>query len=155
MRRSLAVTGQLNLLDLTTEIVASYAGNNAIAASELPNLIQRVHAALAGATTPAETAETPVPAVPIKKSVTPDYIICLEDGAKLKMLKRYIRTRYNLSPEEYRRKWGLPSDYPMTAPNYSATRSQLARDIGLGQKAPKRKGRRAAAARASTSKTRG
>lgn len=143
------MTGRLNLLDLTTEIVASYAGNNALAASELPNLITRVHAALSGVTAPVETVEAQTPAVPVKKSVTPDYIICLEDGAKLKMLKRYIRTRYNLSPEEYRRKWGLPADYPMTAPNYSATRSKLARDIGLGQKAPKRKGRRAAAERVS------
>jgi predicted transcriptional regulator len=140
------MTRNLNLLDLTTEIVASYAGNNAIAASELPNLIARVHAALSGATAPVEAPEALIPAVPVKKSITPDYIICLEDGAKLKMLKRYIRTRYNLSPEDYRRKWGLPADYPMTAPNYSATRSQLARDIGLGQKAPKRKSRRAAAA---------
>ncbi len=148
------MTGQLHLLDLTTEIVASYAGNNALAASELPNLIARVHAALSGVTAPAEPApETLVPAVTIKKSVTPDYIICLEDGAKLKMLKRYIRTRYGLSPEEYRRKWGLPADYPMTAPNYSATRSKLARDIGLGQKAPKRKQRRAAATRVAAPKS--
>jgi predicted transcriptional regulator len=142
---------QHRLLDLTTEIVASYAGNNSIAATELPSLIARVHGALAAATTPVETPEAAAPAVSIKKSVTPDYIVCLEDGAKLKMLKRYIRTRYNLSPDEYRRKWGLPSDYPMTAPNYSQRRSDLAREIGLGQK-PTAKRKRRAAASAKSSK---
>jgi predicted transcriptional regulator len=125
------MTGTTNLLDLTTEIVASYAGRNSIAASELPSLIARVHEALASAASPVETPVAAEPAVPVKKSVTPDYIICLEDGAKLKMLKRYIRTRYNLSPDEYRRKWGLPSDYPMTALKYFKCCSSLSFEICL------------------------
>lgn len=145
------MTGKPNLLELTTEIVSSYAGRNSIAASDLPNLIARVHEALAAASSPSETPSAAEPAVPVKKSVTPDYIVCLEDGAKLKMLKRYIRTRYNLTPDEYRRKWGLPADYPMTAPNYSKTRSALALEIGLGRK-PGEKTRRAAAS-AKTSKS--
>ncbi|MBB5518847.1 MucR family transcriptional regulator [Amphiplicatus metriothermophilus] len=120
-------------LHLATEIVAAFVSNNTVTAEKLPALLQEVHDAVKalakGGTASAGSQE---PAVPIKKSITPDYIICLEDGKKLKMLKRYLRTQYNLSPEEYRRKWGLPADYPMVAPNYSKRRSQFAKDIGLG-----------------------
>lgn len=119
---------------LAAEIVAAYVANNEVPASELPELIRSVHAALGGvggaeAQPPAEKQK---PAVPIKRSVTPDYIICLEDGKRLKMLKRYLRSHYNMSPEEYRAKWNLPPDYPMVAPNYSKQRSQFAKNIGLG-----------------------
>ncbi|GAB4524471.1 MAG: MucR family transcriptional regulator [Amphiplicatus sp.] len=120
-------------LHLATEIVAAFVSNNTVSAEKLPALLQEVHDAVKalakGGTASAGSQE---PAVPVKKSITPDYIICLEDGKKLKMLKRYLRTQYNLSPEEYRRKWGLPADYPMVAPNYSKRRSQFAKDIGLG-----------------------
>lgn len=120
-------------LHLATEIVAAFVSNNTVSAEKLPALLQEVHDAVKalakGGTASAGSQE---PAVPVKKSVTPDYIICLEDGKKLKMLKRYLRTQYNLSPEEYRRKWGLPADYPMVAPNYSKRRSQFAKEIGLG-----------------------
>lgn len=120
-------------LHLATEIVAAFVSNNTVTADKLPGLLQDVHDAVRalakGGTASAGSQE---PAVNIKKSVTPDYIICLEDGKKLKMLKRYLRTHYNLSPEEYRRKWGLPADYPMVAPNYAKRRSQFAKDIGLG-----------------------
>ena len=121
-------------LILTTDIVSAYVSNNSVNAEKVPALIQEIHdtvkALAAGA---AANAGNQSPAVPIKKSVTPDHIICLEDGKKLKMLKRYIRTQYGLSPEEYRRKWGLPADYPMVAPNYAKRRSQFAKDIGLGK----------------------
>lgn len=120
-------------LHLATDIVAAYVSNNSVTADKLPALLQEVHDAVRalarGGTASAGSQE---PAVPVKKSITPDYIICLEDGKKLKMLKRYLRTQYNLSPEDYRRKWGLPADYPMVAPNYSKRRSQFAKDIGLG-----------------------
>ena len=123
------------LLALTTDIVASHVSNNEVPVSELPNLIQQVFGALAqlGGAAPA-IQEKLTPAVPVKKSITPDFIICLEDGKKLKMLKRHIKTRYNLSPEEYREKWGLAADYPMVAPNYASQRSELAKKIGLGTK---------------------
>ena len=123
------------LLALTTEIVASVVGNNAVAASDLPALIASVFQALS-ATGQAEekAAETPAPAVPIKKSVQENFIVCLEDGKKLKMLKRHLATSYNMTPEDYRRRWGLAKDYPMVAPAYAATRSALARQIGLGRK---------------------
>ncbi len=135
---------QSELLSLTTEIVASHVSNNTVAVSDLPQLIQLVYTALAtqGKATREEPEEKPVPAVPIKKSVTPDYIICLEDGKKLKMLKRHLKTHYNMTPEEYRRKWGLPDDYPMVAPNYARQRSTLAKKIGLGRQ-PRARGRRA------------
>ncbi|MBT3701942.1 MAG: MucR family transcriptional regulator [Alphaproteobacteria bacterium] len=123
------------LLALTTDIVASHVSNNEVPVADLPNLIQQVFGALAqlgGASSAAQ--EKLNPAVPIKKSITPDHIICLEDGKKLKMLKRHIKTRYNLSPEEYREKWSLPADYPMVAPNYASQRSELAKKIGLGTK---------------------
>lgn len=127
-----------DLLALATEIVSSHVANNSVAVDELPNLIRQVYATLAGiGQVPVDGGERPQPAVPVKKSVTPDYIICLEDGRKLKMLKRHLKTAYNMSPDEYRDRWGLPSDYPMVAPNYARQRSSLAKKIGLGTK-PKR-----------------
>jgi len=130
---------------LATEIVAAYVSNNSVSADKLPGLLQDIYGAVSGlaAGDPAFAANRK-PAVPINKSITKDYIICLEDGAKLKMLKRYLRTHYNLTPEEYRRKWGLPADYPMVSPNYSKRRSQFAKDIGLGTAKVKRKPRKAA-----------
>ncbi len=124
------------LLALTTNIVASHVANNLVAVGELPKLIQQVYSALAsvGNAAAAAPAPRPQPVVPIKKSITPDYIICLEDGKKLKMLKRHLKTRYNITPDEYRERWGLPPDYPMVAPNYAAQRSELAKKIGLGTK---------------------
>ncbi|RZA31150.1 MAG: MucR family transcriptional regulator [Lysobacteraceae bacterium] len=126
-----------DLIDLSADIVCAYVSHNALSVADLPKLIADVHAALRGlgSAPAAEPAEELKPAVPVKKSISPDYIICLEDGKKFKSLKRHLRTHYNLSPEEYREKWGLPSDYPMVAPSYSATRSRLAKDNGLGRKA--------------------
>ncbi|MEP7240299.1 MAG: MucR family transcriptional regulator [Devosia sp.] len=126
-----------DLIDLSTEIVSAYVSHNALSISDLPKLIVDVHTALRGlkAGTPTIVVEEAKPAVPIRKSIAPDYLICLEDGKKFKSLKRHLRTHYDLSPEEYREKWGLPADYPMVAPNYSATRSRLAKDNGLGRKA--------------------
>ncbi len=124
-----------DLLKLVTEIVAAYVAKNPVAASELPGIIKNVHATLGGLSTRAPeggTAPRP-PAVPVKKSVTPDHIICLEDGKKLKMLKRYLRSRYKMSPDDYRARWNLPPDYPMVAPNYAARRSEFAKKIGLGK----------------------
>ena len=124
-----------NLIDLTAEIVSAYVSNNTVASSDLAGLINEVYNALqrtSGSTVEPEP-EPLRPAVPVKKSVTPDYIICLEDGQKVKSLKRHLRTHYDMSPEEYREKWGLPSDYPMVAPNYAAARSELAKKMGLGQ----------------------
>lgn len=123
------------LLRMTTEVTSAYVSNNSLPAAQLPEVIRAVHGSLvalngmgAGGAT-----EPPTPAVPIKKSVTPDYIVCLEDGKKLKMLKRHLRSTYNMTPEEYRARWGLPSDYPMVAPNYAAQRSAFAKKIGLGR----------------------
>ncbi len=128
------------LLALTTDIVASHVSNNTVAIADLPSLIQQVYAALSGlGNAPAPAAARPHPAVPIKKSVMPEYIVCLEDGKKLKMLKRHLKTRYNMTPEEYRDRWGLPSDYPMVAPAYAQQRSDLAKKIGLGTKRSKRR----------------
>lgn len=127
------------LLELTTDIVSAHAGNNTVASSDLPQLIQNVFQTLAGIGGAADKAEKPRPAVSVKKSVFPDYIVCLEDGKKLKMLKRHLRTSYNMTPEEYREKWGLASNYPMVAPNYAKHRSSLAKKIGLGTR--KHKGR--------------
>jgi predicted transcriptional regulator len=123
------------LLALTTDIVAAHVSNNEVPVADLPNLINQVYGSLAqlGGAVPA-AQDKPSPAVAVRKSVTPDFIICLEDGKKLKMLKRHIKTRYNLTPEEYREKWGLPADYPMVAPNYASQRSELAKKIGLGTK---------------------
>jgi predicted transcriptional regulator len=122
-----------DLLALTTEIVAAHVSNNTVSVSDLPQLINQVYQSLStiGGHQPA-SPERPQPAVAIKKSVHPDYIICLEDGKKLKMLKRHLKTAYNMSPEEYRDRWGLPADYPMVAPNYAKQRSRLAKEIGLG-----------------------
>jgi predicted transcriptional regulator len=127
------------LLALTTDIVASHVANNSVAVADLSRLIQQVYSALAGVGSAGGAVERPNPAVPIKRSITPDYVICLEDGKKLKMLKRHLKTRYNLSPDEYRERWGLPNDYPMVAPNYAKQRSALAKKIGLGTKRRKRK----------------
>ena len=119
-------------LELVSKIVSAYVSNNSLPPGELPQLIWTVHGALEG---PGQAASSsPAPAVPIKKSVTPDYVICLEDGKKLKMLKRHLRTSYDMSPDEYRKKWRLPTDYPMVAPKYAAKRSELAKKIGLGRK---------------------
>ena len=123
------------LLALTAEIVSSHACNNSVAAEELPGIIETVFRKLTDLSGPEEDVqEELVPAVPIKKSITKDYIICLEDGRKLKMLKRHLSTAYDMTPDEYRQRWGLPSDYPMVAPNYAAKRQELAKKIGLGRK---------------------
>ncbi len=121
------------LLGLTAQIVSAHVSHNPVPASELPNLIQEVFRTLNGVgSAPPPEPERPQPAVPIKKSITPGYLICLEDGKKLKMLKRHLKTSYNLSPEQYRERWGLPADYPMVAPDYAKHRSSLAKKIGLG-----------------------
>jgi len=126
---------KLDLIGMTTEIVSAYVGNNSVSSAELPSLIQSIHRALAGVNQPVDIVDaTPKePAVPVKRSITPDFLICLEDGRKFKSLKRHLRTKYNLSPEDYRAKWGLPKDYPMVAPNYARARSDLAKQMGLGQ----------------------
>lgn len=124
-----------NYIELAADIVSAFVSNNSVPASELPSLINDVHAALhrvtVGAVEPA--VEPPKPAVPAKKSITNEFIICLEDGRKFKSLKRHLRTQYNMSPDEYREKWGLAPDYPMVAPNYAKARSNLAKQMGLGQ----------------------
>ena len=132
------------LLSLTTEIVASHVSNNTVAVSDLPQLIKLVHGALASQSTEEEQEEPEklVPAVSIKRSVQPEFIVCLEDGKKLKMLKRHLKTRYDMSPDDYRKRWNLPDDYPMVAPQYAEQRSSLAKKIGLGTK-PRARGRRA------------
>jgi predicted transcriptional regulator len=133
-----------DLIKFASEIVAAYVSNNPTPISELPGMIRSIHATLGGLSGggSAEITTAQKPAVTVKKSVTPEYIVCLEDGKKLKMLKRYLRSRYGLSPEEYRSKWGLPADYPMVAPNYAAQRSEFAKKIGLGRGAPATKSRR-------------
>ncbi|MEM5582278.1 MULTISPECIES: MucR family transcriptional regulator [unclassified Roseibium] len=125
----------INLIDLTADIVSAYVSNNTVASTDLPNLISEIYGALEKtANASSEPEPEPLkPAVPIKKSVMPDYIICLEDGKKFKSLKRHLRTHYNMTPEEYREKWDLGTDYPMVAPNYAAARSELAKKMGLGQ----------------------
>src|SRR5690242_18141236 len=129
-----------NFIELTAEIVSAYVSNNTVPAAEIPGLINQVHAALARVSgKPMEGASEPLkPAVSVKKSITPEYIVCLEDGKKFKSLKRHLRTQYNMTPEQYRDKWGLNADYPMVAPNYAVERSQLAKKMGLGQQ-PRRK----------------
>lgn len=130
-----------NFIDLTATIVSAYVSNNTTSASELPALISQVHGALmrvASGQTEA-VAEPTKPAVPVKKSMTSDYLVCLEDGKKFKSLKRHLRTQYNMTPEQYREKWGLPPDYPMVAPNYAVARSQLAKKMGLGQQRRRRR----------------
>ncbi|MHB8267003.1 Ros/MucR family transcriptional regulator [Bradyrhizobium sp.] len=130
-----------NFIDLTATIVSAYVSNNPTPASDIPALIGQVHAALLRVST--GRAELPVepakPAVPVKKSMTADYLICLEDGKRFKSLKRHLRTLYSMTPEQYRDKWGLPPDYPMVAPNYAVARSQLAKKMGLGQQRRRRK----------------
>lgn len=130
------------LLALTTEIVSAHVSNNDVAASDLPALIEQVHASLAriaSGGSAAASASRPDPAVPIKKSVTSDHLVCLEDGRKLKTLRRHLSTDHGLTPDEYRARWGLPSDYPMVASSYAAKRSELAKKIGLGTKGGRRK----------------
>ncbi|KPF85250.1 transcriptional regulator [alpha proteobacterium AAP38] len=124
-----------DLLRMTAEIVSAYVGQNTLPTQQLPEVINAVYVTLTGLQgVPAEVPQEPMrPAVPIKKSVTPEYIVCLEDGKKLKMLKRHLRSTYDMTPEEYRAKWGLPPDYPMVAPNYAAQRSEFAKKIGLGR----------------------
>ena len=122
------------LLGLTEKIVSAHVGNNAMSSSDLPDLIKAVHAALENLSAAGETAPTPKPVVSIKRSITLNYIVCLEDGRKMKMLKRHLKTDHNMTPKEYRQRWQLPPDYPMTAPNYAKARSELAKKIGLGKK---------------------
>ncbi|MCE2575846.1 MucR family transcriptional regulator [Komagataeibacter sp. FNDCR2] len=127
-------TAEVEVRELTAEIVSAYVSRNELSAETLPDLIHRVYEAISTLGRVEPVVEKPVPAVPLKKSVFPDYIICLEDGKKLKMLKRHLKTAYNMTPEDYRERWGLPHDYPMVAPNYASHRSTLARKIGLGTK---------------------
>ena len=136
------------ILEMTADIVSAYVGNNTVQVADVPALISSIHAALSQISTGVVEIEPEVkePAVPVRKSITPDYLICLEDGRKFKSLKRHLRTKYNISPEEYRAKWGLAKDYPMVAPNYAKARSDLAKQMGLGQGG--RKPARAAAGRA-------
>jgi predicted transcriptional regulator len=123
-----------DVLGLTAQIVSAHVANNSVAPETLPSLIQEVYRTLAGVGREQVQPDRPLPAVPVKKSVFPDYIICLDDGKKLKMLKRHLKTAYNMTPEQYRERWGLPSDYPMVAPNYASHRSSLTKKIGLGTK---------------------
>lgn len=128
-------TSAHNYIELAADIVSAYVSNNSVPASDLPALINEVHSALLRVTAgqPVVTTESPKPAISPKKSITNEYIICLEDGRKFKSLKRHLRTQYNMSPDEYREKWSLPPDYPMVAPNYAKARSTLAKQMGLGQ----------------------
>jgi predicted transcriptional regulator len=137
--RMMEGSGSAELVNITATIVAAYVSNNSISSSELPTLIADTHAALSRAAGRAATAEREEskPKIAVKKSVMPDHIVCLEDGKKFKSLKRHLRTHYNLSPEEYREKWGLPHDYPMVAPNYARARSDLAKKMGLGTRREK------------------
>jgi predicted transcriptional regulator len=129
-----------NYIELTAGIVSAYVSNNPVPAAEISSLISQVHSALQRVSSGlSEMAGEPAkPAIAVKKSITPDYIICLEDGKKFKSLKRHLRTQYNMTPEHYREKWGLPPDYPMVAPNYAEARSQLAKQMGLGQQRKRR-----------------
>lgn len=133
-------TSDDTLLTLTADIVAAHVSNNSVAVNDLPNLIQNIHQALAGiSSTSAPTETRPEPKVSIRSSIKPDYIVCLEDGKKLKMLKRHLMTHYDMTPDDYRRRWGLAADYPMVAPNYAEQRRTLAKSIGLGTRRGKRK----------------
>jgi predicted transcriptional regulator len=134
-------SGESSYIQLTANIVSAYVSNNTVASADIPNLIGQVYSALlrisnGAAAAPAEPLK---PAVPVKRSITAEYIVCLEDGKKFKSLKRHLRTQYEMTPEQYREKWGLPPDYPMVAPNYAAARSQLAKQMGLGQQRRRRK----------------
>ena len=128
-------------IELTAEIVSAYVSNNSVPSGDLPALIGQVHSALSRVSSGQgePSSEPPKPAVSVKKSITPDHIVCLEDGKKFKSLKRHLRTQYSMTPEQYREKWGLPPDYPMVAPNYAAARSHLAKQMGLGQQRRRRK----------------
>jgi predicted transcriptional regulator len=129
------------LLTLTADIVAAHVSNNSVAVNDLPVLIQNVHSALTSISGRSAAAEPkPEPKVPVRSSIKPDYIVCLEDGKRLKMLKRHLMTHYNMTPDQYRQKWGLSPDYPMVAPNYAEQRRALAKSIGLGTKRRKTKG---------------
>ena len=129
------------LITLTADIVAAHVSNNSVAVNDLPNLIQNVHSALSGIAGANAAAEPkPEPKVSIRASIKPDYIVCLEDGKKLKMLKRHLMTHYNMTPDQYRQKWGLSADYPMVAPNYAEQRRTLAKSIGLGTKRRRTRG---------------
>jgi predicted transcriptional regulator len=150
-------TDHTGLVMLTADVVGSYVSNNSVAAADLPALIQSIYSTLSSVgAAPVAPVEELKPAVSVKKSVTPDYIVCLEDGKQFKSLKRHLRTAYDMTPEEYRTKWGLPNDYPMVAPSYAQARSALAKKMGLGQQrsaakkteapAPAKRGRKAAAA---------
>ena len=131
----MADDGGTDLLTLTADIVAAHVSNNSVSVGDVPQLIEKIYASLQALGTPRQEAAVELkPAVPVRSSVKPDYIVCLEDGKKLTMLKRYLRTNYGMTPEEYRTKWGLPADYPMVAPNYAAKRRDLAHSIGLGRK---------------------
>jgi predicted transcriptional regulator len=129
-----------SFIELTADIVSAYVSNNSVSAGEIPSLINQVHAALMRVSAGQSDAqpEPLKPAISVKKSITPDHLVCLEDGKKFKSLKRHLRTQYNMTPETYREKWGLPPDYPMVAPNYAAARSQLAKQMGLGQQRRRR-----------------
>jgi predicted transcriptional regulator len=135
------MTDNLNYIELAAEIVSAYVSNNSVPASDLPSLLSEVHSALVRVSTGVAVVapEAAKPAVPPKKSITNDFIVCLEDGRKFKSLKRHLRTQYNMSPEEYREKWSLPPDYPMVAPAYAKARSALAKQMGLGQQRRRRK----------------
>ena len=135
------LSGQ-DVLRLSADIVAAYVSRNPVQPAAISDLVRQVYGALSDLGQPqaAAPAARQKPAAPISRSVQPDYIVCLEDGAKLKMLKRYLRSRYNMSPEDYRRKWGLPADYPMVAPNYAARRSDFAKQIGLGKGVRRKRG---------------
>lgn len=135
---------QGDVLRMAVDIVSAYVGNNTIPAAQVPEVINTVFGSLTSLNgSQAENAgEPPKPAVSIRSSIRPDYIVCLEDGKKLKMLKRHLRAAYNMTPDEYRSKWGLPADYPMVAPNYAAQRSEFAKQIGLGRKKTRKRGRR-------------
>ena len=139
--RAAGETAPQNYIELTADIVSAYVSNNSVSAGDIPGLINQVHSALMRVSgSPAEAPSEPLkPAVPVKKSITPEYIVCLEDGKKFKSLKRHLRTQYNMTPEQYRDKWALAADYPMVAPNYAAARSQLAKQMGLGQQRRRRK----------------
>jgi predicted transcriptional regulator len=136
-------SGDSSYIELTASIVSAYVSNNSVPSADIPNLISQVHSALkrVSAGQAAAAAEPLKPAVPVKRSVTAEHIVCLEDGHKFKSLKRHLRTRYNMTPDQYREKWSLPPDYPMVAPNYAAARSQLAKQMGLGQQRRRRRDR--------------
>lgn len=139
--KSAEMLNKAELMEMTSDVVAAHVSNNTVALADLPQLIRDVYHTLSGLVGGTVVADRPAPVVSVKKSITPDYLICLEDGKKLKMLKRHLKTAYNMTPEQYRERWGLPADYPMVAPNYAERRSDLAKKIGLGTK-PRKRGKR-------------